>query len=134
MSDSDNSKGNGATTGTARQSQHPRSLGDHGREIHDDALALAAAAQSATEGVQRYLTEQVEERPYRTLGMAAGIGYVLGGGLSSRLTAVLFAAATRLATALAARELGARLLPSADQHPFRTRDPEDTVEAAKERS
>ena len=134
MSDSDNSKGNGAATGTAGQSQHPRTLGEHGREIHDDAQALAAAVQSATDGVQRYLTEQVEQRPYRTLGMAAGIGYVLGGGLSSRLTAVLLGAATRLATALAARELGARFLSGADQHHFRTRDPEDTVGAAKERS
>jgi hypothetical protein len=134
MSDSDNPKGNGAATGTARQFQHPRTLGDHGREIYDDAQALAAAVQSATDGVQCYLAEQVERRPYRTLGMAAGIGYVLGGGLRPRLTAVLLAAATRLATALAARELGARLLPGADQHPFTTRDPEDTVGAAKERS
>jgi len=90
-----------------------RSLGDHCREIYHDAHALAAAVQEATDDLERYLTEQVEERPYTTLGVAAGLGYVLGGGLRSRLTAVLLGAATRLAMALAARELAARLAPGA---------------------
>ena len=101
----------GAPSGTERQGQ--RSLGDHCRQIHDDAHALAAAVQEATDDLERYLTEQVEQRPYAPLGVAAGVGYVLGGGLRSRLTAVLFGAATRLAVALAARELAARLSPGA---------------------
>ena len=69
--------------------------------------------QEATDDLERYLTEQVERRPYTTLGVAAGVGFLLGGGLRSRLTAVLLGAATRLAMALAARELVARLLPGA---------------------
>ena len=96
---------NGAPSGP-EQPQEQRSLGDHGRQIHHDAEALAAAVRDATDDVQRYLTEQVEQRPFSTLGVAAGVGYVLGGGLSSRLTAVLLGAATRVATALVARELG----------------------------
>lgn len=114
MSDSENSNGpNGAPSGTGCQPQDARSLGDHCRQIHHDAHALAAAVQGATDDLERYLTEQVEERPYTTLGVAAGVGYVLGGGLRSRLTAVLLGAATRLAMALAARELAARLSPGA---------------------
>ena len=106
--------GNGASretpSPTERQPQYSSSVGDHGRQIQHDAEALAATVWDATDGVQRYLTAQVEQRPFSTLGVAAGVGYVLGGGLSSRLTAVLLATATRVATALVARELGARIL------------------------
>ena len=42
--------------------------------------------------------------------VAAITGYALGGGLSSRLTSVALGAAPRLAMALVARELGARLV------------------------
>ena len=112
MSDAERSNGpNGTSSGTERQGH--RSIGDHGRQIHQDAHALAAALRDAADDLERYLTEQVEERPYTTLGVAAGVGFVLGGGLRSRLTVVLLGAATRLATALAARELAARLSPGA---------------------
>ena len=112
MSDAKHSNGpNGAPSGTERQGQ--RSLSDHGRQIHHDAHALAAAVQDAADDLERYLTEQVEQRPYITLGVAAGVGYVLGGGLRPRLTALLVGAATRLAMALAARELAARVSPGA---------------------
>jgi hypothetical protein len=69
--------------------------------------------QDAADDLERYITEQVHRRPYSTLGVAAGVGFILGGGLRSRLTAVLLGAATRLAMALAARELAARVLPGA---------------------
>lgn len=112
MSDAKHAHGpNGAPSATDRPGQ--RSLGDHGRHIHHDAHALAAAVQEATDDLERYLTEQMEERPYTTLGVAAGVGFVLGGGLRAGLTAVLFGAATRLAMALAARELAARVSPGA---------------------
>lgn len=110
MSELENLKGNGAASGPERQPHNSRSLGDHGRQIQHDTETLAAAVEDAADGVQRYLTDQVTQRPFSTLGVAAGIGYVLGGGLSSRLTTVLLGTATRLAMALAARELGARLL------------------------
>jgi ElaB/YqjD/DUF883 family membrane-anchored ribosome-binding protein len=114
MSASENSNGpSDAPSGTEPQPQDARSLDDHCRQIRHDAHALAAAVQEATHELERYLTEQVEERPYTTLGVAAGVGYVLGGGLRSRLTAVLLGAATRFAVALAARELAARLSPGA---------------------
>jgi hypothetical protein len=106
MSDPQNSKANGSASGPMWQ---PRSLGDHGRQIHHEAEALATAVREAADDVQRYLTEQVQQRPVTTLGVAAGVGYVLGGGLSARLTVVLLGAATRLATAVVARELSARI-------------------------
>jgi len=112
MGDSENSNGNGAASGTEPPFQDARSIGDHGRRIHHDAEALVGGVRDATDGVQRYLTTQVEQRPFSTLGVAAGVGYVLGGGLSARLTVFLLGAATRVATALVARELGSRILQS----------------------
>jgi ElaB/YqjD/DUF883 family membrane-anchored ribosome-binding protein len=112
MGDAGNGRARDASSATERQPHDSRSLGDHGRQIEHDAEALAAAVRDATAGVQRYLTAQVEQRPFSTLGVAAGVGYVLGGGLSSRLTVVLLGAATRVATALVARELGSRILQS----------------------
>ena len=112
MSEAEHANGPpGAPSGTERQGH--RSLGDHGREIHHDAHALIAAVQDAADDLERYVTEQVHRRPYSTLGVAVGVGFVLGGGLRSRLTAMLFGAATRLAMAVAARELAARLSPGA---------------------
>ncbi len=98
--------------GTERQG--PRSLGDHGREIQHDVQALVADVRDAAVDVRRYVTTQVEQRPYTTLGVAAAVGYVLGGGLRAPLTVALLGTATRLGVALAARELVARLSPGAN--------------------
>jgi hypothetical protein len=114
MRDSDDSNGpNGAPSTTGTQPRDPRSLGDHCRQIRHDAQALAIAVRETTDELERFLTEQVEERPYTTLGVAAGVGYVLGGGLRSRVAGVVLGTATRLAMTLAARELAARLSPGA---------------------
>lgn len=132
MSDAKSSNGpNGAPSGTERQGR--RSFGDHGRQIHHDVHALAAAVQEAADDLEGYLTAQVEERPYTTLGVAAGVGFVLGGGLRSRLTAVLLGTATRLAMALAARELAARVSPGASAS-AQNKNAGERVGAGKERS
>lgn len=110
MSDTETSKGNGSTTGPDWPPQVPQSLVDHGRQIHHEAEALATAVRDATDDVQRYLAEQVRQRPLTIVGVAAGVGYALGGGFSARLTALLFGTAARIATTAAARELGVRLL------------------------
>jgi ElaB/YqjD/DUF883 family membrane-anchored ribosome-binding protein len=120
-----NETGKGATSPSEPQYRDARSLADHGRQIQHDAEILAAAVRDATDGVQRYLTAQVEQRPVSSLGVAAGVGYLLGGGLGSRLTVVLLGTATRVATALVAREVGTRILPSVVTA-AQTTVPEDT--------
>jgi hypothetical protein len=60
-------------------------LGDF-RHLAGEASRLAGEAQSAAQQLERYLVEQMRTRPYRTLLIAAGAGYVLGGGLASSLT------------------------------------------------
>jgi hypothetical protein len=119
--------GNGASRPSEGQFREPLSAGGHSRQIRHDAETLAASVRDATRGAQSYLTAQVEQRPFSTLSVAAGIGYVLGGGLRSRLTVVLLGAATRVATAVIARELGARILQSGSAS-TQTRAPEDTSE------
>ena len=110
MSDTEMSKGNGSTSGSDWPPQVPQALVGHGRQIQHEAEALATAVRDATDDVQRYLTEQVRQRPLTIVGVAAGVGYALGGGFSARLTALLLGAAARIATTAAARELGVRLL------------------------
>jgi hypothetical protein len=104
--------GNGDWGTTERQPHGADALAGHGRQIRHDAEALVATLRDTTDGVQRYLIKQVEQRPLRTLGMAAGVGYLLGGGLSSRLTVFLLGAGVRVATAVVARELADRILQS----------------------
>jgi len=101
--------GNGLSMDATGNAQDVRGLAEHGRQIQHDAEALAAHVRDATSGIQDYLTTQVEQRPLSTLGVAAGLGFMLGGGLSARLTVFLFGAATRLGAAVIAREVGARL-------------------------
>jgi hypothetical protein len=56
------------------------------RHLAGEASRLAGEAQSAAQQLERFLVEQMRTRPYRTLLIAAGAGYVLGGGLASSLT------------------------------------------------
>jgi len=56
------------------------------RHAQDDA-ATGTLARLQQVGTQ--LTEQLREHPMRTIGLAFGAGYVLGGGLFSSLTARL---------------------------------------------
>jgi len=109
MAESRNQTGNGAD----EQNEQRRSgiasrdsLADRGRQLQGDAQKLVGHAQEARSELQTYLTQSVRERPVATLAAAAGVGYVLGGGLSSRLTVLMFGIATRFALAVAAREMG----------------------------
>lgn len=56
------------------------------------------------------LTTWVRERPLAGVGIAFGIGYVLGGGLTSRVTARFVQAGARLGAAALARNLIAKAL------------------------
>lgn len=90
------------TDGGARFPQH---LTDAGRQIRGDAQNLVTHVSEASSELQSYVTEVARERPLAILAAAAGVGYVLGGGLSSRLTVLALGVGTRLAMALAAREV-----------------------------
>jgi len=106
-----NQPGNGADEQERRRaggggSREMSALAERGRQFQSDAQKLVGHVQEARGEIQTYVTQQVRERPVATLAAAAGVGYLLGGGLSSRLTLLMFGFATRFGMAVAAREMG----------------------------
>lgn len=58
----------------------------------------------------RRIQEQVQEHPYRTLAVAAGLGFALGGGLLGRVTGQLVATGLRLGIAAVVTPLATQLV------------------------
>ncbi len=72
-----------------------RELVEQGKRIEQELASLAEAARHAAEGWESALRERLERNPYATLAIAAGIGYVLGGGLPTSLVRIGFALSGR---------------------------------------
>ncbi len=104
----------GESLDAAQRARQWRPLHEHARQIKRDADALAGALESAAHDLERHLQGQVDQRPYSTLAVAAGVGYVVGGGLTTRLTNFLSGTATKLAMAMAARLLDEQLSYTGD--------------------
>jgi ElaB/YqjD/DUF883 family membrane-anchored ribosome-binding protein len=104
---------NGAEKSQSGGTMFPAQLSQATRQIRGDAQTLVTHVSEAGGELQSYVTDAVRERPIGTLAVAAGIGFLLGGGLSSRLTAIAFGIGTRFAMAMAAREMGQWTLQSA---------------------
>ncbi len=56
----------------------------------------ASKVRGELESLADKLTRQTREHPGRSVAMAVGVGYVLGGGLFSRLTARIFGTGIRI--------------------------------------
>ena len=86
------------STGTGNGADH-RGLGERVDQISQDAQQLWSDAQGAVNqlGAKLDIARRVERHPYGMLLAAAGVGYVLGGGLFSRLTARMVRLGIRLA-------------------------------------
>jgi hypothetical protein len=67
----------------------------------EDLRSAAEEAGAAIEQLYRvgsaYVAHEAQDRPYRVLGIAAGIGFVLGGGLAWRMAGRLMNVAGRIA-------------------------------------
>lgn len=70
------------------------------RHAKEEAEQLAAALRRARTEWEEALRERFRRRPYATLATAAGVGYVLGGGLVPGLLRPLAGAGTRIAFGL----------------------------------
>jgi hypothetical protein len=77
------------------------------RPVGDIAGELGGAARELYERFD--LRREVEEHPYRTVLVAAGVGYVLGGGLFSPLTRQMLRLGVRLALVPMAKSMLADL-------------------------
>lgn len=67
---------------------HAEKVIHHSRAIREDAHALAGELRGAVDEIQSKIDikGRMEKNPYQTLAIAAGIGYVLGGGLLTPTT------------------------------------------------
>lgn len=68
-------------------------------EAKDNAMKLISSVQNVVGIAESAVREQMAARPYVTMGAAAGIGYVLAGGLASSVSRHLVKAGTKAATA-----------------------------------
>jgi len=75
------------------------------RTLQEEAGSLMQTVSGAAQDVSSYVQTQLRERPYATLGAAAGLGFILGGGLSPRALRLLVRTGGRMATNYALREM-----------------------------
>lgn len=83
--------------GTVRPAPSVRELVEESGRLREEFIALTGAALHAAHGWQSLLRDRLERQPFATLAVAAGVGYVLGGGLPSALVRVLIGLGGRLA-------------------------------------
>ena len=77
----------------------------HGREIAGAVHNIASEIEIAAGEVERLFRRCLHDRTLSTLGGAAGVGFVLGGGLTPRMTAMAIAWGSRLGLAFVAQNL-----------------------------
>jgi ElaB/YqjD/DUF883 family membrane-anchored ribosome-binding protein len=71
------------TTSSNRSAQSERKAQETGADIQKAWTEASSALESLYTQASHQLQQTVHERPYVALGVAAGIGFVLGGGLRS---------------------------------------------------
>jgi hypothetical protein len=98
-------QGGSARSQGGRGTTRPVRIQERGKEAYKEAQALASTVEQAVDEIGQFLREQAEQRPYVSLATAAGIGYVLGGGVPSRLTGFVFGLSSRFAIEMFLREL-----------------------------
>lgn len=86
------SSGNGSVP---RQSA--RELFEQSQRVREDVAALAGTVRKVTRGWESLVRDRLEQRPYATLAVAAGVGYVLGGGIPSGLVRLVLGIGSRMA-------------------------------------
>jgi ElaB/YqjD/DUF883 family membrane-anchored ribosome-binding protein len=72
-----------------------RELVEQGERIGQELASLASSARHAAEGWEDVLRERIEQQPYAALAIAAGVGYVLGGGVPTGLFRIAIALSGR---------------------------------------
>jgi len=82
------------------------------KRVGADLADVAGAALHAARGWEMLLRDQLDRQPIATLAVAAGLGYLLGGGLRSGLARTLAGMGARLA---AERVMGQLIAPNAGE-------------------
>ena len=87
------------------RNEAPQRIEQRGRNAYREAQAATSTFEQVADEIGQFLREQTERRPYVSLAAATGIGYVLGGGIPSRLTGFLFGLGSRFAVGMFLPEL-----------------------------
>jgi ElaB/YqjD/DUF883 family membrane-anchored ribosome-binding protein len=82
---------------------------EQSRRVRADVEGLVSAVFEARSEWESELRERLTQRPYVGLATAAGLGYVLGAGLSPGLIRVAFGVGRRVAFAVMMRRIAAPL-------------------------
>jgi hypothetical protein len=85
---------------------------EQSRRVRDDLEGLVSAVVEARTEWEDRLRERLTARPYVGLATAAGVGYVLGAGISPTLVRAAVALGGRVAFAIVMRRLAATLTQS----------------------
>jgi hypothetical protein len=80
-------------------------LQDQGKRVREDISGLTAELEGAFGDLEKTLRTQLAERPYATLAAATSLGWVLGGGVPTALTRLLFGFGGRMAFVMLMQQL-----------------------------
>lgn len=95
----------GARGGEGRDGHsHRNRIFEHSADVREEAQDLATSLTELTREVSGVVKEQLDQRPYAVLGVAAACGYVLGGGLPSRITRAGLGIGARMAMGMLVRQ------------------------------
>jgi len=75
-----------------------------GQRVRRDVGDLTSEVEGALGELETVVREQLTQRPYTTLAAAAGLGYVLGGGIPVALSRMMFGIGGRLAFVMLAQQ------------------------------
>ncbi len=75
-----------------------------GERVRRDVGDLTTEVEGALSELETVVREQLTQRPYATLATAAGLGYVLGGGIPVALSRMMFGIGGRLAFVMLAQQ------------------------------
>lgn len=100
------------------QANSLRALDERLIELRRETEVLMTSLDAARSDLETALRAELERRPYTVLGLAAALGYIAGGGLPSRMTALLLAIGGRVGIEYASRQLLARLSPATANQPI----------------
>jgi ElaB/YqjD/DUF883 family membrane-anchored ribosome-binding protein len=87
---------------SAAQSEAQPSTGrllERGRQAEGDAHSFAANLEGLVSDAEELLRARLETQPYATLAMAAGAGFIVGGGVTLGVLTTIAGLGTRMATA-----------------------------------
>ena len=89
----------GRNSAAAAASSKTSRLLERGRKVERDARSLSSDLEGLLSEVEDLVRARLEAQPYATLAVAAGAGFVLGGGLTVGVVGTLARIGTRMATA-----------------------------------